>query len=93
MALSDHDRTGDEALARVREEFSLALIESHRRRSSIGAVEAAAARFCRVLRERGETPEQTLIEAKRVIERAIDGDDVVVAERAVSSCIQHYFRD
>jgi hypothetical protein len=33
-----------------------------------------------------------LIDAKRVIEEAIDGDDVRVAERAVESCIRHYYR-
>jgi len=27
-----------------------------------------------------------------VIEEAIDGDDVLVAERAVESCIRHYYR-
>jgi len=33
-----------------------------------------------------------LRDAKRVIEEAIDGNDGLVAERAVQSCIQHYFR-
>ena len=34
-----------------------------------------------------------LIDATQVIEDAIDGHDVPIAERAVSSCIQLYFRD
>ena len=53
---------------------------------------AAAAHFCRALRQRGVSPERMLIDAKRVIEQAIDGDDVLVAERAVESCIRHYYR-
>jgi hypothetical protein len=34
-----------------------------------------------------------LIDAKQVIEEAIDGDDRPLAERAVLSCIQHYYRE
>jgi hypothetical protein len=33
-----------------------------------------------------------LVDAKRVIEQTIDGDDVPIAERAVESCIRHYYR-
>ena len=58
----------------------------------MGEVEAAAARFCEALRRAGQTPEGMLIDAKKVIEDAIDGDDVPTAERAVTSCIKHYFR-
>jgi hypothetical protein len=32
-------------------------------------------------------------EAKQVISEAIDGNDLSVAERAVESCIRHYYRD
>jgi hypothetical protein len=91
--LSGEDGAAGDAVSLAREEFHNALVESHRRRSSIGDLEAAAARFCRALRAQGATPERTLIDAKQVIELAIDGHDVQVAERAVLSCIQHYFRD
>ena len=33
-----------------------------------------------------------LRDAKRVIHEAIDGENVAVAERAVQSCITHYYR-
>ena len=74
------------------ETFKQALIRSHRSREFLGEVEAAAAHFCRDLRRQGVPPERMLIDAKRVIEEAIDGDDVPVAERAVESCIRHYYR-
>ena len=48
--------------------------------------------YCRALRQRGVTPERMLVDAKRVIEQTIDGDDVPIAERAVESCIRHYYR-
>lgn len=91
--LSGEDGATEDVVSQAREEFRNALVESHRRRSSVGEVEAAAARFCRAMRAQGATPERTLIDAKQVIELAIDGHDVRVAERAVTSCIQHYFRD
>lgn len=72
--------------------FRQALLRSHRSREFLGEVEAAAAHFCRALRQRGVAPERMLIDAKRVIEETIDGDDIVVAERAVESCIRHYYR-
>lgn len=72
--------------------FHDALLQAHRVRSDIGGVEAAAAHYCQVLRGQGCPPERMLVEAKRVIEEAIDGEDVRVAERAVQSCIQHYYR-
>ena len=74
------------------ERFKQALIRSHRSREFLGEVEAAAAHYCRDLRRQGVPPERMLIDAKRVIEEAIDGDDVPVAERAVESCIRHYYR-
>ena len=76
----------------VEDLFRQALLRSHRSREFLGEVEAAAAHFCRALRQRGVAPERMLIDAKRVIEETIDGDDVVVAERAVESCIRHYYR-
>ena len=78
--------------ALVEETFKQALIKSHRSREFLGEVEAAAAHFCRALRRQGVPPERMLVDAKRVIEEAIDGDDVPIAERAVESCIRHYYR-
>jgi hypothetical protein len=78
--------------AAIEESFRQALIRSHHSREFLGEVEAAAAHFCRALRRQGVTPERMLIDAKRVIEEAIDGDDVPIAERAVESCIRHYYR-
>jgi len=72
--------------------FKDALLRSHRSREFLGEVEAAAAHYCRALREQGVAPERMLKDAKRVIEEAIDGDDAPVAERAVESCIRHYYR-
>ena len=78
--------------ATAEETFKQALIRSHRSREFLGEVEAAAAHFCRALRQQGVSPERMLIDAKRVIDEAIDGDDVTIAERAVESCIRHYYR-
>ena len=78
--------------ALVEETFKQALIKSHRSREFLGEVEAAAAHYCRALRNQGVPPERMLIDAKRLIEEAIDGDDVPIAERAVQSCIRHYYR-
>ena len=72
--------------------FRNALLRSHRTREFIGEMEAAAAQFCREARRNGFPPERMLRDAKRVIAEAIDGDDAIVAERAVHSCIQHYYR-
>ena len=58
----------------------------------VGEVEAAAAQFCREQRRQGHPPERMLRDAKRVIHEAIDGEHVAVAERAVQSCITHYYR-
>jgi hypothetical protein len=93
MQLSNEGDASSADVSQAREEFHLALVASHRTRSNVGEVEAAAARFCRALRAQGMTPERTLIDAKQVIELAIDGSDIPMAERAVLSCIQHYFRD
>jgi hypothetical protein len=76
----------------VEESFRQALLRSHRSREFLGEVEAAAAHYCRALRQQGVAPERMLIDAKRVIEQTIDGDDVMLAERAVESCIRHYYR-
>jgi hypothetical protein len=89
-----HERPDDvrQDTADVEELFRAALLRSHRRHDFIGEVEFAAARFCRELRRQGLPPEQMLKDAKRVISETINGDNVPVAERAVLSCIQHYFR-
>jgi hypothetical protein len=84
--------TQEEAIASARQVFRQALLKSQQSRKTVGEVEAAAARFCEALRRAGQTPEGMLIEAKKVIEDTIGGDDVPVAERAVTSCIKHYFR-
>lgn len=72
--------------------FRSALLRSHQSREFIGEMESAAAQFCREMRRQGHAPERMLRDAKRVIHEAIDGDNVPVAERAVLSCIQHYYR-
>ena len=72
--------------------FKEALLRSHRSREYLGEVEAAAAHYCRALRQQGVAPERMLVDAKRVIEEAIDGDDAPVAQHAVESCIRHYYR-
>jgi hypothetical protein len=82
----------DEAIASARLLFRQALLDSKEPRANIGEVEAAAARFCRALRAVGHSPQSMLIDAKKVIEDAIDGENVPVAERAITSCIQHYYR-
>jgi hypothetical protein len=74
------------------QQFKDALLRSHRSREFLGEVEAAAAHFCRALKHQGVPPERMLVDAKRVIDEAIDGDDAPVAERAVESCIRHYYR-
>lgn len=72
--------------------FRRALLQSHRSREFVGEMESAAAQYCREGRRLGRPPERMLRDAKRVIADAIDGDDAVMAERAVVSCIQHYYR-
>jgi hypothetical protein len=90
--LGEHDTELDRASrAEVGEVFRAALLRSHRNRKFIGELESAAAQFCREMRRQGYTPECMLKDAKRVIEEAIDGEDAPVAERAVLSCIQHYY--
>jgi DNA-binding GntR family transcriptional regulator len=91
--ISEHDdKPADESISAAEDLFHDALVRSHQNRNFIGEVEAAAAQYCREMRRRGRAPEQVLKDAKRVISDAIDGDDVPVAERAVLSCIQHYYR-
>ena len=72
-----------------------ALIALHKRRSADNesALDAAASDFCVALRDDGQSPERVLIAAKRIIASAIDGDDAALAERAVRSCIKHYYND
>jgi DNA-binding FadR family transcriptional regulator len=91
--ISEHDgETDGGSLSEVEEQFHQALMRSHQNRSFIGEVESAAAQYCREMRRRGHAPERVLKDAKRVIHDAIDAEDVAVAERAVLSCIQHYYR-
>lgn len=72
--------------------FREALLRSLETRESVGEVEAAAAQFCRMLREQGAEPQTMLVDAKRVIEKTSDGRHAAIAERAVESCIRHYYR-
>jgi hypothetical protein len=74
------------------ERFRSALLRSAKSRGFIGEMESAAAQYCREMRRQGHPPERMLRDAKRVIEEAIDGENGPVAERAVLSCIQHYYR-
>ena len=89
--MSEGIPSNESELISARLAFRGALLKSHETRKDVGEVEAAAARFCEVLRRTGHTPEATLIDAKRVIEEAIDGDSVQLAQRAILVCIQHYY--
>ena len=82
----------DASVVSARKDFRQALLNARGTRTNIGEVEAAAARFCQALRVAGHSPQGMLIDAKQVIEETIDGDNVQMAERAITSCIQHYFR-
>lgn len=77
----------------ARQQFREALIHSNKTRKDIGDLEAAAAQFCQALRQMGMAPERMLVDAKQVIHGAIDGNNAPLAERAVLSCIQHYYRE
>ena len=91
--LQDHEAAGMEPELRdAASNFRHALLRSHRTREFVGELESAAAQFCREARRHGHPPERMLRDAKRVIADAIDGDDATMAERAVLSCIQHYYR-
>jgi hypothetical protein len=91
--LQGHEGTEREpAPSDAESNFRRALLRSHRTREFVGEVESAAAQFCREARRNGHPPERMLRDAKRVIEDVIDGEDATMAERAVLSCIQHYYR-
>jgi hypothetical protein len=91
--MHDHnDAEQEPALGDAEGAFRQALLRSHRAHEFIGEMESAAAQYCREGRRLGYPPERMLRDAKRVISEAIDGDDAAVAERAVLSCIQHYYR-
>jgi DNA-binding GntR family transcriptional regulator len=91
--LQEHeDASMAQRAAEAERQFHDALIQAHRTHGFVGVLESAAAQFCRELRRQGVPPERTLRDAKRVIEQAIDGDDAMVAELAVVTCIKHYYR-
>lgn len=92
-SLNPVSNEGDDAVGAAQVQFRDALLHSLRSRSHVGEVEAAAAHFCQALKRTGRSPEATLIVAKQVIHDSIDGEGQDVAERAVRSCIQHYYRD
>ena len=77
----------------AREQFRAALLMSHKTHNRVAELEAAAARFCQALRRQGVAPERMLVDAKQVIDEVLDGDNVLLAERVVTSCIQHYYRE
>jgi hypothetical protein len=89
--MSEGTTSNENELISARLAFRNALLELQETRKDVGEVEAAAARFCEVLRRTGHTPQATLIDAKRVIHETIDGESVAVAERAILSCIQRYY--
>jgi hypothetical protein len=91
--LQDQDSMGTEPEPNDAESnFRRALLRSHRTREYIGEMESAAAQFCREARRRGHPPERVLRDAKQVILETIDGEDAAMAQRAVLSCIKHYYR-
>jgi hypothetical protein len=87
-----YDPSASSTADAAEEKFRQALLRSHHSREFLGEMEAAAAHYCRALKQRGVAPERMLIDAKRVIHDVIDGDDVPIAEHAVESCIRHYYR-
>ena len=88
-----HSVDGDMDIVEARAQFRAAIVHTHTTRTGIGEVDAAAGRFCMLMRQAGHTPQRTLIDAKAVIEETIDGHDAILAERAITRCIEHYFRD
>ena len=84
---------GGDDVDRAREDFRVALVAANQTRNAERQLEEAVAAFCRGSRLLGRPPERVIVDAKQVIEEAIDGDNATLASRAVSSCIQHYFRD
>jgi hypothetical protein len=77
-AKARHTESGVEAnvparggqIGTAEQQFKEALLRSHRSREFLGEVEAAAAHFCRALRQEGVPPERMLVDAKRVIDAA-----------------------
>lgn len=85
-------RDGPDALGDARLRFHNALVQSHRLRGYFDELDDAAASFCVLLKHLGYSPEQTLIDAKKVIDDALEGHDIPTAERAVLMCIQQYYK-
>lgn len=92
MAENEPDGSTEKHTGDAESAFRNALLRSHSTHGFIGEMESAAAQFCREMRRQGHPPERMLKDAKRVIHEAIDGDDASMAERAVLSCIHHYYR-
>ena len=82
----------DTAVTAARLGFREALMRSHRKHGYYDQLEIAASRYCTLLHEQGFSPERTVVLAKQVIEEVIDDHDRPVAERAVTICIQEYYR-
>ncbi len=83
---------GDSDIVDARAIFRAALVHTHITRTDMKELESAAGRFCMLMRQAGNSPERTLIDAKAVIDETIDGHDATVAELAIRNCIEHYFR-
>jgi hypothetical protein len=82
-----------DAASAARREFRDALLLHVREgRDRDADVTAAAARLCEALRREGISPERMLADAKQVIHDTIDGDHKALAENAVTTCIEHYYR-
>ena len=83
----------DVDMQRAKADFREALLAASRSRNADGQLEKAVSTFCHGAKVLGRSPERVLVDAKQVIEEAIDGDNARLAERTVSLCIQQYFRE
>ena len=83
----------DVDIGQARSDFRDALLAANRTRNADRQLETAVATYCHGARLLGHPPERVVVDAKQVIEEAIDGNNARLAERAVSICIQRYFRE
>ncbi|HEX9484658.1 MAG TPA: hypothetical protein VF929_08750 [Gemmatimonadaceae bacterium] len=92
MTEGQDTRDAADAMGDARMRLHRALLQSHRLRGSFDELDDAASSFCLLLKQLGYSPEQTLIDAKKVIDDALEGHDIPTAERAVLMCIQQYYK-
>lgn len=83
----------DVDMKRAKADFREALLAANRTRNADRQLEKAVSTFCHGEKLLGRSPERVLVDAKQVIEEAIDGENARLAERTVSLCIQQYFRE